>query len=197
MHPSPAQLNPPGSVQFSWGVVCGIESLVNSSPPPLTIMTEQDTSVLSELSIRWSYMDRLTHHASDASISVPIALEFLALGRQAAQRGLLRQSIIELGTAAEAILQVKLGIKSLERKTLGMLIGLMGKDLLPSDIGTMLLEPRNAAIHKGREPLRTEVVRAAEIVQQLLDGELPDWARPNDARRAHRSQKMDITIVNA
>lgn len=195
MHPSPAQLNPPGSVQFCWGVVRGVESLVNSSPPPLTLVIEQDTSVLSELSIRRSYMDRLTRHASDASIRVPIALELLALGRQAAQRGLLRQSIIELGTAAEAILQVKLGVKPSERKTLGALIGLAAKDSLPSGIRTMLLEPRNAAIHNGRQPTRTEVIGAAEIVQQLLDSESPVWARPSDARRAHRAQRMDISIV--
>lgn len=198
MHPSPRQLNPPGSVQFSWGVIGGTESLVNSSPPPMTITVEQDTNVLSELSICGDSMDRLTRQASDTLSKPPVALELLALGRQAAQRGLLRQSIIELGTAAETLLRPKLGVEPSERKTLGMLIELANDDdPLPSDIKPMLLHPRNAAIHSGRQPTRSEVVRAAEIVQQLLDSELPHWARPSEARRAHRSQRMDISIVQA
>jgi hypothetical protein len=126
----------------------------------------------------------------------PLMWELLASARMAARRGDVRRALIDAGTAAESALSVLAPPAPKARPTLGTQVKDAPKKgiVLPSDTWTVLVEPRNHAIHRGQwSP--GGVDRALEIAEDIVA--LADPAMPRASFLPHkfRPQRNDIKII--
>ena len=168
-------------------------TLINSSPGPMSLNITTGTSPLTEWTIDETSLPTLVDSANDADLRSPLAMEMFASARQAGQRKLWRLAIAELGTAAEALLRQRLSVADAKVPTLGALLARAEASnlTLPADTRRCVLRPRNAAVHQGIDPDPTLVVRAFEIVEELLRDQYPQWTRPSTAVDVWRVQRLD------
>lgn len=197
--PAPGVIHPPGSAALTWGEMDGIESRMSSSPPPLAIMVEMGTTSISERLMEGSDLVGITALANDREAIAPGEVQFLGASRLAAQRGRMRQCLVEAGTGLEALLTRLLGLDQGHRRTLGTLVedAIVTGLSLPDDIKDKLVLPRNDAVHRGVEPSRQVALRAVEILDGLIRTHTPGFSFDISRERAHRPHRLDLDIVTS
>jgi hypothetical protein len=158
---------------------------------------ESKLTPLSERLVNAGMMAKLVHLANDHSNNAPATVVFLGAARLAAQRGRFRLAMSELGTGLEALLTQLLSLPTDHKQTLSPLIdsAAAAHISLPTDIKQALVQPRNRAVHKGIEPDASSVIRAIQIVDDLVRTYLPDFSCPQDLERGHRPSRVDLQIV--
>lgn len=195
--PAPGVIHPPSSAALTWGELDGIESLMSSSPPPFAINVEIETTSVSERLMEKSDLAGITALANDPETIAPVEVQFLGASRLAAQRGRLRQCLVEVGIGLEALLTRLLRLDKGHGKTLGKLVG-DATDAglsLPDDIKVNLVSPRNDAVHRGADPSRQVALRAVEILDGLIRTHTPGFSFDISRERAHRPHRLDLNIV--
>lgn len=125
----------------------------------------------------------------------PMMWELLASARMAGRRGDDRRALIDAGTAAEAALVDILNLPANHGKTLGNLVTVAGQKgfVLPPDIRTALVQPRNNAVHQGLASAGL-VERALEIVEDLVVRADATYVSVSSLQKVHRPQRMDLLI---
>jgi hypothetical protein len=171
-----------GNGLFMWGIDPQNESFIALGRQVMTVTVESRNSWVAGPA--W----RMALRRASASGGPPLAWEILVAASRAARRGNGRRAIVEVGTAVEIALEQalrdRLGKKNspatveaiMEKiRMLGPRID-FGKKLgllLPSDIRTSLVEPRNQAAHRGWSPDVAVVGGALRIGRQVLETHVP------------------------
>lgn len=195
--PSPKVLSRPHSNPLHWVEQNGFRSWPSSTMEAgiaVTIDTSRDAR--SERAADLDSVRRLVMIASSDPMSVPSAVSLVAAARLAAQRGRFRLSLMELGTAAEALFTDTLQLGS-HTMTLGVLVDHVTARgvMLPPDVKDRFVKPRNAAVHKGQEPAHTDVVYGLEMLDALIRDSYPSFAFSSSAPAAWRPQRQDLMIA--
>lgn len=196
-YPTPQLLNPRRTRRFVWATVDGTRTRIDSSVGTITIDQTDKHSVLAERVVDEHNLEELVRRASDSNQEAPLFLEMYASARRAALRGQRRLAIAELGTAAESILLRLLGLRPSRNLTLGRLIKqATERDMhLPADFRDAVQSARDKAVHEGVEPEYRSMLRAFELVLQLICRIDPILISSTSSAPAHRPQRLDMTVV--
>jgi hypothetical protein len=194
--PGPGIINKPGNRALFWADLGDVRSRVDTFAGPMSA-TFDSGSVVSELVVSCAELDRLIALTNDPDKVVPIAAALLGDAILAIKRRKLRQAIIDLGSAVEAILTGAVGLPPNHKLTLGPLADEAQKCgvSLPADLQAALIDPRNDAIHRGIGPSWEVACRAVEIVEELLASAAPEFRRNRQLVRSFRPTRMDLLMV--
>ena len=192
INPDPKVLHRKSSNLIFAGKTSTEVSRLSSGYPTMTItMDTRDTT--SERCVDKNVL--FVARTKAGSSSPPMMWELLASARMAGRRGDSRRALIDAGTAAEAALVSILNLTPNHGKTLGNLVttALQNNIVLPSDIKTALVQPRNDAVHQGVVP-GTLVNRALEIVENIVASADKTFVPASSLQKVHRAQRMDLLI---
>jgi len=195
--PSPKVLSSANNATMQWVQQSDQRSWVDTSGvgPVITISLSDNASPHDERSADVDSLFRVISLASTQPPIIPPAVALLTSARLAAQRRRWRTSIMELGTAAEALLTdiLQLGV---HKMTLGPLFDIASKRLsLPRDVGARFVRPRNEAVHQAVEPRPIDVDFALELLDALVAQHYPTYYFNEGLPVAHRPQRQDLYIV--
>ena len=191
-NPDPKVLHRKSSNLIFAGKTATEVSRLSSGYPTMTItMDTRDTT--SERCVDNNVLNVARTYAG--SSAPPLMWELLASARMAGRRGDARRALIDAGTAAEAALVSILNLTPNHGKTLGNLVttALQNNVVLPADIKTALVQPRNDAVHQGVVTGKL-VDRALEIVEKLVVGADKTYVAASLLQKVHRPQRMDLLI---
>lgn len=195
--PSPKILSRPHSNPLHWVEQDGFRSWLSSSMETgITVTIETSGNPRSERVADLEAVRRLVMLASKDPMDIPSAVSLVAAARLAAQRGRLRLSLMELGTAAEAAFTDALQLGS-HIMTLGVLVDhVAARGLtLPLDVKDRFVKPRNAAVHKGQAPSLAEVDYGFALLDGLIWDYYTDFAYSSTAPLAWRPQRQDLVFA--
>lgn len=198
LEPSPKTLSAPSAAVFTWVEAAGQASWVDTSQQTLTVLTDGPLTSTSERVADMATIRRMVDFANDPAATPPAAVSLVVAARRAAQRGQWRTSLMELGTALEAVLTsampppAKGGWETLGPMTRRAIqVGIP----LPSDVYATFVEPRNAAVHQGITPTAGTVLGGLKMLDDLLMTYHSRYALEPALAQAHRVQRHDLQMV--
>ena len=179
-----------------WADFGDIQSRVDTLAGRMTAWIDNG-SLVSELVATPQELDRLIALVEDPHKEVPIAVALLSDAILAIKRQKLRQAIIDLGSAVEAILTNDLSLPPNHKLTLGPLMekGQKSGLTLPADLQVAIVDPRNDAIHRGVVPPWVVALRAVEIVEEMLAQAAPEFRRNRELQWTFRPTRGDLLMV--
>ena len=194
--PGPGIISRPGERVLMWAAFGNIQSRVDTLAGRMTARVDSG-SVVSELVASSQELDRMVALADDPHKEVPIAVVLLSDAILAIKRHKLRQAIIDLGGAVEAILANDLSLPANHKLTLRPLTAKARRSglPLPADLEVAIVDPRNDAIHRSIVPTWAVAVRAVEIVEELLARAAPEFSRNRQLDWTFRPTRGDLLML--
>jgi hypothetical protein len=194
--PGPGIISRPGERVLMWADFGDIQSRVDTLAGRMTAWYDSGSAV-SELVASPGELDRMVALTDDPHKEVPIAVALLSDAILAIKRHKLRQAIIDLGGAVEAILTNDLSLPASHKLTLRPLTENARRSglPLPTDLEVAIVDPRNDAIHRSIVPTWVVAVRAVEIVEELLARAAPEFSRNRQLQWTFRPTRGDLLML--